>query len=167
MNRLDPTSKMLLASPEGFNSTLWGPGLWTFMHYIALNYPISPTKAQVESYKAFFRSLCNILPCYVCRKEFCELVTKPQSRFYLGRPGLFPYKPTNPAAARHSLFMWTSDLHNAVNRRLKKPVVAPRTWLVQYLQTRHRHVPRYLVSTPTRPVRARPGYRFRHVRPRT
>lgn len=141
MNRLDPTSAMLLASPEGFNSKLWGRGLWNFMHYIALNYPISPTKSQVESYKMFFRSLCDILPCYVCRKEFCNMVRNPQSRFYLSRPGLFPTKSTNPAASRLRLFMWTSELHNAVNRRLKKPVVAPRTWLVKYLKTRHRHVP--------------------------
>ena len=164
MNRLDPTSAMLLTSPEGFNSKLWGRGMWAFMHYIALNYPISPTKSQVESYKMFFRSLCDILPCNVCRKEFCNLVTNPKSRFFLGRPGLFPYKQ-NPAAARLRLFMWTSELHNAVNRRLKKPIVSPRTWIVKYLKTRHRHVPRYLVRTPTRPVRTRPGYRSRYVRP--
>ena len=156
MNRLDPTSAMLLTSPEGFNSKLWGRGLWTFMHYIALNYPISPTKSQVESYKMFFRSLCDILPCNVCRKEFCNLVTNPKSRFFLGRPGLFPYKQ-NPAAARLRLFMWTSELHNAVNRRLKKPVSSPRTWLMKYLKTRHRR------TTPS-PVRVRPVYRARYGR---
>jgi len=167
MNRLDPATTMLLASPEGFNSKLWGRSLWTFMHYIALNYPISPTKSQVESYKMFFRSLCDILPCNVCRTEFCNLVRNPKSRFYLGRPGLFPYKSQTPSAARLRLFMWTSELHNAVNRRLKKPVSSPRTWLVKYLKTRHRHVPRYLTSAPTRPVRTRPVYRSRHDRRET
>ena len=161
MNRLDPTSAMLLASPEGFNSKLWGRSLWAFMHYIALNYPISPTKSQVESYKAFFRSLCDILPCNVCRTEFCNLVRNPQSRFYLGRPGLFPYKSQTPSAARLRLFMWTSELHNAVNRRLKKPVSSPRTWLVKYLKTRHRQAP------TSSPVRSRRVYRYQYVHPRT
>jgi hypothetical protein len=58
-------------------------------------------------------------------------------------------------------------LHNAVNRRLKKPVSSPRTWLVKFLKTRHRHVPRYPTSAPTRPVRTRPVYRSRHDRRET
>jgi hypothetical protein len=162
---LDPASKkMLLSSPEGFNSKLWGPGLWRFMHYIALNYPISPTKEQIESYKAFFQSLCNILPCNVCRKEFCNLVTKPQSRFYLRRPGLFPYKPKDPGIARLRLFTWTSDLHNAVSGRLKKPTEPSRTWLERYLMTRHHNrVLRIPVRAPSPrpryPGRTRPEYR--------
>ncbi len=135
MNGIDPRTKVLLASPHGFDSRLWGPGLWKFVHYIALNYPATPTKGQIASYHAFFLSLCNILPCGVCRAEFCKLVTNPKSRFYLRR-SLFAPTPKSPAIARHRLFTWTSELHNAVNRRLRKPTTSSRKWLITFLKTR-------------------------------
>lgn len=125
---------MSLLSPNGFSPRIWGAGLWRAIHLMALNYPLEPEPAAQEAYFGFFRSLCFVLPCGKCRKEFCKLV-QPKGKYEL-RPGMFVQKQGQaPGTARCNLFLWTVALHTAVAKRLKATEfdqVTPRMWLEHY-----------------------------------
>ena len=54
-------------SGEGMLTSVWGPGLWFFLHTIAFNYPHKPTAVQKKQYKDFILQLKYILPCRYCR----------------------------------------------------------------------------------------------------
>ena len=54
-------------SGEGMLTTVWGPGLWHFLHTMSFNYPIDPTAEQKKQYMKFILSLEHILPCKYCR----------------------------------------------------------------------------------------------------
>lgn len=58
------------SSNNGFVTSVWGPGLWHFLHTISFNYPIHPTKEQKAHYKQYILSLQNVLPCGHCRDNF-------------------------------------------------------------------------------------------------
>jgi hypothetical protein len=92
-------------SREGFPSHVWGPGLWTFIHMIALNVRLHPTPQEKQGYEHFFKSLRQVLPCGTCRREYTKMTR---------------YIPLNVFANRATAFAWTVRLHHAVSRRLKK-----------------------------------------------
>ena len=51
---------------DGFQTKIWGPGAWLFLHTIAFNY--KPEKRK--EYFSFFNNLANILPCKACRLNY-------------------------------------------------------------------------------------------------
>ena len=91
---------------------VWGPALWRAIHFIALGYPTVPTEADAAAYRAFFESLDKVIPCEVCannyRRHFAEI---PIDGFLLGGRG----------NGSQTLFDWTVELHNVVDRELGKP----------------------------------------------
>jgi len=54
-------------SGDGMLTSVWGPGMWHFLHTTSFNYPISPTPQQKTHYRNFILSLQHILPCKYCR----------------------------------------------------------------------------------------------------
>ena len=56
-----------LKSGDGMMTSIWGPCLWHFLHTLSFNYPIEPTKAQMNTHRAFVLNLEHILPCKYCR----------------------------------------------------------------------------------------------------
>jgi hypothetical protein len=54
-------------SGEGMLTTVWGPGIWHFLHTISFNYPTNPSKKDKKNYKNFILNLKNVLPCKHCR----------------------------------------------------------------------------------------------------
>ena len=55
------------ASGDGMLTSVWGPGMWHFLHTMSFNYPVNPTPQQKHQYREFIISLQNILPCKYCR----------------------------------------------------------------------------------------------------
>jgi len=92
----------------GYNPKLWGSEGWYFIHYVALNYPLNPTEKDKKSYFQFFASLEHTLPCEGCAFNFGEKMKK------------YPPKLEN----RESLFNWTVDMHNSVNKENGKPEIS-------------------------------------------
>ena len=43
-------------SGEGILTSVWGPGLWFFLHTISFNYPNKPTAEQKKHYKNYYIS---------------------------------------------------------------------------------------------------------------
>ena len=128
----------MLLSPDGFNSRIWGPHLWFFMHILSMNYPLIPTIRQAKAYYSFFNSLCIILPCATCREEFCAMVTRPGPfELTFSKFEQFPFE--KPGAARKRLVNYVIDMHNRVNRRLGKVGSARKSrqyWVNKYARLR-------------------------------
>ncbi len=54
-------------SGDGMLTSVWGPGMWHFLHTTSFNYPVSPTPQEKAHYRNFILSLQHILPCKYCR----------------------------------------------------------------------------------------------------
>ncbi len=59
-------------SNDGMLTTVWGPGMWHFLHTTSFNYPVEPTVEQKQNYRNFVLSLRNVLPCGKCRKNLTK-----------------------------------------------------------------------------------------------
>lgn len=89
---------------NGFQSSVWGPPAWAFLHFVAGNY--TPEKERV--YKRFFTTLGDVLPCKHCRANYKEkLKATMRSRIF---------------KSRRAFAKWWFDFHNLVNKHLKKPI---------------------------------------------
>ena len=47
-------------SKDGMLTSVWGPGLWHFLHVISFNYPIEPNEDQKQQYHDFMK-LCHVI----------------------------------------------------------------------------------------------------------
>jgi hypothetical protein len=87
---------------------VWGKHVWYSIHFISLEYPLSPSEKDKETYFEFYRNLAKVLPCAVCREHFKKI---------------WKWYPltTDALQSRESLFAWTVQVHNMVNEDLGKP----------------------------------------------
>ena len=86
----------------------WGPFFWHTMHIVALGYPESPTYSDKKAAKEFYESLQILIPCPICKVHYQK---------HLADVPLSPHLDS-----REALFKWTVDIHNRVNKDLKKPI---------------------------------------------
>jgi hypothetical protein len=82
----------------------WGPPMWDSLFHIALGFDLNPSKIKVGSYKAFFGSLADVLPCKYCRASLHEFL------------GIIRF--TDYAAQRYGAMRFVYDLKNMVNAKL-------------------------------------------------
>lgn len=94
----------------GFQTAVWGPPAWVFLHTITFAYPEKPDKKTKKIFMTFFKSLCSILPCRYCRDSYSK---------YCGSTGSLGLTDRH-FRSRDSLTKWLYNIHNAVNRRLGK-----------------------------------------------
>ena len=94
-------------SPDGFQTFMWGPALWHFLHIMSFNYPVHPSERDKENYYNFLISLRNVLPCKYCRNNFFDNLR--QTDF---REAVFEN--------RDSFSRFVHRLHDNVNRMLGK-----------------------------------------------
>ena len=55
---------------NGFQTYVWGPPFWMFLHIVSLNY----TPSKKAGYKRFLKSLQYILPCGACRVNYRRIL---------------------------------------------------------------------------------------------
>lgn len=95
---------------EGIGPDSWGPHGWKFIHFTALGYPDEPTNKDKMKYKKFYTSLCDVIPCIMCRNNYVDHLKE------------FPI--TNQVLKdKESLMGWTVKIHNIVNKSNNKRVV--------------------------------------------
>ena len=99
---------------------VWGPSGWRFMHYVALGYPDEPTEHDRMSYKLFYESLVDVLPCQGCANHYKENIANVPIDDHL--------------KDRESLLRWTFDIHNEVNKLKGKPILSYEDALKLYTQ---------------------------------
>jgi hypothetical protein len=56
-------------SNNGMLTTIWGPGMWHYLHTMSFNYPVQPTAVDKRRYREFILQLQYVLPCGKCRKN--------------------------------------------------------------------------------------------------
>lgn len=96
-------------SGDGMLTTVWGPQFWFILHNISFNYPVNPTKEDINNYHTFFKSLRYVLPCKHCR----ENVVKNMKELKFSKKVF---------VNRETLSKWVYNLHNHVNKMLNKNV---------------------------------------------
>lgn len=92
-------------------SEVWGKHLWYSIHFIALDYPENPSNEDKRDYQLFYENLHKVIPCYKCSLNYIKhLKERPLEQDDLESP--------------ETLFRWTVDIHNIVNRDLKKKQIS-------------------------------------------
>jgi len=94
-------------SGDGMLTTVWGPGMWHFLHTMSFNYPVNPTREQKINYRNFILSLVNVLPCKYCRINLEKNLKA------------LPIKYST-MESRVTFSRYIYNLHEHVNKMLKK-----------------------------------------------
>lgn len=94
-------------SGDGMLTTVWGPGMWHFLHTMSFNYPVNPSKEQKIHYRNFILSLVNVLPCKYCRINLSKNLKT------------LPLKYSN-MRNRDTFSRYVYSLHELINKMLKK-----------------------------------------------
>jgi len=94
-------------SGDGMLTSIWGPGLWHYLHTMSFNYPIKPTSVDKKNYKNFVISLQNVLPCGKCRDNLINNFKQ------------LPLKLKH-MKNRETFSKYIFDLHELVNTMLNK-----------------------------------------------
>ncbi|KAL1712483.1 ERV/ALR sulfhydryl oxidase domain-containing protein [Schizophyllum commune] len=82
-----------------------GRATWKLLHTITLRFPENPTPDEQEALRSYFHVFSRLYPCGECATEFQQLLKK------------FPPQ----TSSRRSASLWLCDVHNTVNKRLRKP----------------------------------------------
>ncbi len=92
---------------------VWGPIFWNAMHIVSLAYPATPTEEDKAGTRAFFESLTTVIPCPICRTHYKEKIA------------------ASPPAleSKGELIVWVWEIHNEVNKMLKKPEMSMEAFL--------------------------------------
>ena len=101
-------------SSSGMQTNIWGPAMWMTIHVVSFNYPVKPTKNQMNDYAIWLTSIRNILPCKYCRENFKENMTT---------SGWSWSNPSDNEKILESRYMFSHfcwRLHNNVNLMLGK-----------------------------------------------
>ena len=89
---------------------IWGPHLWKALHMISVGYPDEPNEEQKKNYKTFFENFYQVLPCSICSNNY--------------KNNLKQLPITNDTMKnQQNLVKWVIDIHNIVNKELKKPII--------------------------------------------
>ena len=93
-----------------FDSAVWGPHYWFFLHTIAEIYPNSPDKSTKRKYYDLIHNLPVFIPIGSMGKRFSELLDKYPVSPYLDN--------------RESFVRWVNFIHNKINEQLGKEEVS-------------------------------------------
>ena len=92
-----------------------GPGTWNVTHRSAFK---ARTHAEQLSFIVFMKETCYGFPCVVCKSHCTEHIKNHPIEDYLD-----VLVDINGQRLPLGLFVWTWKFHNAVNARLKKPIM--------------------------------------------
>jgi hypothetical protein len=94
-------------SGDGMLTSVWGPGLWHYLHTMSFNYPVNPTASDKVHYRNFINTLRYVLPCKYCRDNL--------------KKNMIIMPLTNDALKdRDSFSRYVYRLHEMVNKLLGK-----------------------------------------------
>ena len=95
------------SSNDGMLTTVWGPGIWHYLHTMSFNYPVNPTLSDKKHYREFVLNLQYVLPCGKCRKNLVKnFKTLPLTMSIM--------------KSRDTFSKYIYDLHELVNHMLDK-----------------------------------------------
>lgn len=104
-NPPDPELQPKPTNMKHADPTLWGPHLWAYLHYSAINYPTKPTRKQQQDMKEWLCCLSATIPCKNCSTHYNKYIEQHRSQM------------DNICSSRDKLFNFLVDIHNKVNKR--------------------------------------------------
>jgi FAD-linked sulfhydryl oxidase len=90
-----------------YDSRVWGPPFWFFIHTIAMNYPDRANDVTKRKYYEFVQNLPLFIPNVEMGNRFSRLLDKYPVTPYLDK--------------RESFIRWTVFIHNKINKIIGKP----------------------------------------------
>jgi hypothetical protein len=93
-------------------TAIWGPLGWTTLHSTAFAYPEAPSQSEKNLMTTWLDMFRDTITCPTCKGHFTTLLTNYRTQF------------PNFMGSRHDFVIFTFRAHNAVNRRLNKPIYA-------------------------------------------
>ena len=91
---------------NSFDSLVWGPYYWFFLHTICMNYQIHPTEETKKIYYHLFQHFHYFIPIQHMANQFKDLIA------------LYPITPY--LDNRESILKWIHFIHNRINIKLEK-----------------------------------------------
>ncbi len=91
-------------------TAIWGPLGWMTLHSVATSYPDNPTQPERELMYSWVDMFRDTITCPSCKEHFTALLANYRAQF------------PNMLASRQEFAMFSFRAHNAVNRRLSKPL---------------------------------------------
>ena len=91
----------------GFQTCVWGPPGWVFLHTLTFSYPEDPDVATKKHFRNFFKSLMHVLPCKYCRQSYASFCKSNSLKL-----------SDDVFESRAKLSRWLYDIHDAVNMKL-------------------------------------------------
>jgi hypothetical protein len=91
-------------------TTIWGPLGWMTLHSVASLYPDEPSESERQLMIRWLDLFRDTITCPTCQGHFAELLATYRAQF------------PNMLYSRRDFLLFTFRAHNAVNRRLNKPV---------------------------------------------
>jgi hypothetical protein len=98
-----------------------GPGTWNVIHRRAFS---ARTRDQQLQFIDLMNEICHGFPCTVCKDHCSEYIKTHPMEEYLGVT-----IDIDGVQTPIGIFIWTWKFHNAVNARIKKPIM---TWDTAY-----------------------------------
>lgn len=86
---------------------LWGPDTWYVIHVIADSSPDTFTEQDKQSYRRFYESLADVLPCPACAEHYRQFLSRDPPEW----------------KTRVDLLRWTIRAHNHANQVTGAPVL--------------------------------------------
>ena len=91
-------------------TAIWGPLGWMTLHSVATSYPEAPTPTEKELMISWLDAFRDTITCPSCRDHFTDMLSAYRRQY--------PYM----LDSRQTFTVATFRMHNAVNRRLQKPI---------------------------------------------
>lgn len=86
---------------------LWGPDTWYVIHVIADSSPDVFTEKDKASYRRFYESLADVLPCPACAEHYRQFLSRDPPEW----------------KTRVDLLRWTIRAHNHANQVTGAPIL--------------------------------------------
>jgi len=93
-----------------------GPGTWNVIHRNAFR---SQNHKQQEEFISFMKEVCEGFPCDVCRGHCKEYIKNHPMEEYIDT-----MVEIDGEKMGLGMFVWSWKFHNAVNKRIKKPIMS-------------------------------------------
>ena len=93
-----------------YDSTVWGPHYWFFLHTVANNYPEHPNAITKRKYYDLIQNMPLFIPVVEMGNQFSKFLDK--------------YPVTPYLDCRESFILWVHFIHNKFNQLLGKEEIS-------------------------------------------
>lgn len=113
--------KALITKRRVYESHIWGPSFWFFLHTIAMSYPDYANEVTKRKYYDLVQNMPIFIPDAEMSNRFSRMLDS------------YPVKPY--LDKRESFIRWTVFIHNKMNIILGKPIMELEDAIAAYNKT--------------------------------